>query len=753
MRLLWLVGLGLCLLPFAGHAASKKEAVISLRAGASQLAFLPNSSGQYGLRVIADPTVFLQDRPVAIEVIDSMGTAAWLTGGYSGVAPHGGILVAEGRIQTRHGTVFRVTDTYAPLPGISAFTLTRHVKIEAASPEDTGFSSRFSLEPAVPTALSDCEFFVPGIWYKKNASVPPTALASHPADHFFFFREDRLPLPVVMQRDTRTGGTFLLAHLDGNPATFAGEDGLKRLTDARLQFGALGIQNMDRPTPTFLFPGTEGERTYTFGGSLQGNRWAYRSHPVRVGVPHQYRLLFGVRRTADFPTALRQTWRAAYALQNPPLVPVDLDKVYQEGIALLGTYCRRYSGVPSIPFAVTVPSGVVKDTSSQMGFVGQALPAAALLIAGSQARADTDAALRASEIINFWTKNSLTPSGLPKTWYDIHSDGSFTWRSYPTFLRVASDGMEGALQARNSERRHGRDRPDWLAFCRRYGDWLVGAQNRDGSWFREYGFDGKLSEHPNDVRVRDPRAKDTTDHAIPFLVDLYLATGDTRYRKAALRAGEFCLETVHLPYAYVGGTPDNPNVLDKEGGMMALDAFLALHDMTSDKRWLGAANQAAEYSETWVYAWNIPMPPDDPEIVFPKGRRTEGLSLIATGHSGADTYMAAAPFFFYRLSLLTGETHFRDVARLLLYDTNQLLDWDGILGYAHPGLQTEALSLPPLRGHGTTVWLPWLTVAQLLPLARLRDTFGTFDIHEIEKMPLAERLRRERRWAVNRGFF
>jgi len=243
-----------------------------------------------------------------------------------------------------------------------------------------------------------------------------------------------------------------------------------------------------------------------------------------------------------------------------------------------------------------------------------------------------------------------------------------------------------------------------------------------------------------------------TDHPIPFLVDLYKATGDARYRDAALRAGTFCLRSVHGPYTYVGGTPDNPNVLDKEGGMMALDAFLALYDIAQDKRWLAAAVQAADYSETWVYCWNIPMPPGDPKIVFPKNRRTEGLSLIAAGHSGSDTYMAAAPFFFYRLSLLTGDAHFRDMARLLLHDTKQLLDWDGTLGYASPGLQTEALSLPPPRGHGTTHWLPWLTVAHLTPLIRLRDTFGSFDIAEIEKLPKSERLRRQAAFSKSRGF-
>lgn len=224
---------------------------------------------------------------------------------------------------------------------------------------------------------------MPGVWYKDNAHVPPGALAGRLTDRFFYFREDRLPLPLVMQRDRRSGVTLTLTHLGGDPTTFAGEDGLGRLTDARLQFGSVGITNTDGPAPTFLFPGTEGARTYTYGSPPIGDRWAYRSHPVRVGVPHSYRLLIQAGRAPDFPTALRRAWRTAYTLQDPPVIKVDLAKVHQDGVGLLGQVTRAYHGVISVPFAAAVPDGKVVDTSSQMGFVGQALPAAALLLQGS----------------------------------------------------------------------------------------------------------------------------------------------------------------------------------------------------------------------------------------------------------------------------------------------------------------------------------------------------------------------------------
>ena len=729
--------------PMQAQASEK----MALQSDNAHLVFPSSAPGQWGLglRLTAGGQAaaeFSQPAPLAVEVVDESGAATWLAGAYQSVSPSGNECVCAGRLQSANGTQFRVTDTYQALPNLGAFTLTRQVEILATSPQDKGFSSRFSLSPVMPTAMKNCEFFAPGIWYKNNAHVPPKALASHPDDGVFLFREDRLPLPVMMQRDTRSGVTLSLAHLGGVPTTFAGEDGLNRIIDARLGFGSLGIINTDNPSPVFQFPGTEGERTYIYGASLDGNHWAYRSHPISAGFSHRYRLLIQMGRTSDFPTAVRRAWQTVYDLQNPPIIKADLAKAYRDGIGLLDAYTRAYNGVTSVPFAATVPDGKVSDTSSQMGFVGEALPSAYLLLRDSLDTDNADAAARASAVLDFWASHSLTPSGVPKTWYDIHPDGTWTFRDYHTFLRVASDGADGMLQAWNVARQHGRDRPEWLAFCRRYGNWLVQAQNADGSYFREYGFDGLPIE----------RSKDTTDQPIRFLSDLFLATGDERYKQAALRAGEFCLHSVHEAYAYVGGTPDNPNVMDKEAGMMALDAFLSLYDLMADKRWLTAAVQAAWYSETWVYAWNIPMPDGDPKMVFPKNRTTVGLSLIATGHSGSDTYMAAAPFLFYRLFLLTGEPHFREMARLLLYDTKQLLDWDGTLGYAYPGLQTEALSLPPRRGHGVTHWLPWLTVTQLEPLVSLKEVFGSYDIDSIEKLPLAERRRRNAQFSKTRGF-
>ena len=398
------------------------------------------------------------------------------------------------------------------------------------------------------------------------------------------------------------------------------------------------------------------------------------------------------------------------------------------------------------PFQVPWQTGIVTnrlDYNYQMGFVGMQLPNAAILI--REGFNSTNSALRSrgEQIAEWWANNSLTSVGCPKTWYDPYPQ---TWRNYATYLRVSCDGMLGMLWAWNQEKKHGVDKTNWLKACTLFGDWLISHQNADGSIARGFNY---TSNQPADA------ALDNSSHMVRYLTEVYLATGLVRYKRAALNTGGFIYTNVYKNFSYIGGTVDNPDVPDKEAASMALRAFTALYDLTRDHRWMTPAVQTGYYYATWIYSWNIPIPSGDSSVVYPVSRSTTGLSLIATSNNGCDSYAATDAFEVYRLYLFTGDTNLLNVAKMMLYNTKQPLNWDPanpLSGYGDPGIFPESLSLLPPRGHGTSYYLPWQTANYLEPMVNLLDTFGTSSINVIEQQPLTNRQAANVRYANNRGY-
>lgn len=675
--------------------------------------------------------------PISLEV-DSVT----LTGTYQQVKKAELLLICQGRVTTKNGTEFWVTDTLTGSATGEGFGIRRQVRVRQAHAVDQWFNSRFGIQNSHANTLTDLAFFAPGIWYVDNKNLRSNSLASDYADTDFMFREDRLPLPVAMWRDKATGQTVSLMHTNAVPATYFAEQGRRRVVDARLQFAALGFAQHERTSLLLLYPGSEGAKTYVGGGKEPS--WAFRSHPVRPGVLHRYQVEVHFSQTPDYAAAVATTWRLAYQHYAPALHPVNMRQVFTEQIALLDYYWANMNGAPGWPFSVYLPSGTARTYNYQMGFIGFQPSNAYYLLRQGLAKQDPELVRKGTAVIDFWVKNAPTASGLPKSWVDAPADRPFEWRRYESFLRIMGDGSEGILQAWSILKKHGTDKKDWLTFCKNVGNWLVRNQNQDGSYYLSYDWwaDGRASH----------QSKSTSTNAIRFLVELYYVTDNDAYLQAALKAGEFSYATVHRNYQYVGSVIDNPNVQDRESGQQALYAFLALYDITANPKWLVAAVQAAHYTATFVYTYPIPMAQGDTLTDFPAHKQTTGQALIATGHSAVDNGFSYSSFQYYRLYLYTGDQHFLDLAHFGMYNTLQTADFDGKMRYRFKALQTEAFGLAGnARGHSIRQWLPWTSSAVMDPLLRFQDAFGELDLRVLSRRSLSEQQRLNNAYKQNFG--
>ena len=671
----------------------------------NRIQFAKNAQGKWGVRFSFSGHVFGCEVPVEIEVKESDGMGTLYQTGYEEVKRQKEKILAESVLWTKHGSCFEIKDFYFQEEKEIIFQ--REISVQKSDGHDVGFTSSFGLKDLQKTELQEYDVFIPGIWYRKNENVVKNAFASDLTDRYYYMRSTRMALPYAELYHPGKKSFLVLRHLSPVPDTGIAEKDGGWLVDSSFSYTSLGIRNVDGAELRINYPGSEGEKNYID----RTKPWAKRSHPVRVGICHQYKASIFAGDAQNSYEALRCVWRYYYDKQHLKTADVDLKKVYQDGIELLDVYCQKYNGVMGIPFWTTVPQGTVSDISYQMGFVGQQTMCAYQLMRYGYLYGDQEKICKAEEIIDFWVEKSMETSAVPRVWYNAFP-ATFK-EDYPTYTRTVADGMEGILVCTLLMQLVGEPKEKWLGFCLDYGNWLTEHQNPDGSWYRAYDSSG------NPVHT----GKYNTSNVIRFLVNLYWLTGERAYREAAEKAGQYCLEFIHKPMQYVGGTADNDNTIDKEAGMIALYAFSALYEMTKELKYLKAAEGAADFCETWTYIWEFPVKPYKGNAVFDKVSMT-GLSLIATGHSHADVMMGYMSFEYYRLWKWTGDRHYLEFFEFLNQNTHQTTDWDGRLGHAYPGLVEESGELALQYHNGLGKWLPWCTIAQIESLTRMEEKYG-----------------------------
>lgn len=706
------------------------NAVLSLSGSSSEELHLTLKTNGESYRSINHPYT------ITLEV-----NGATLSGFYTEIILENNSLICTGNLISKQGSVFEITDIFSA-DSNGYFQLDRNVGVRKKSKSDEFFNSYFGWMIQPSSTVDDFEFFVPGIWYKDNQYLTKRALANDYSDNYFYFREDRLPLPTVSCRNKANSNAFQMIHIEAKPKTFFGENGLNRIVDERMQFGSLGFAQVGGLSVQFVYPGIEGEKTYTGWLGKKQQYFSYRSHPVEVGTKHSYQLVFGKVNAGSFADLVENSWKFVWEKYNPPIHKMDVKDAYLASIEVLDVYLQDLNGASGWPFSIYLPNGVARAYNYQMGFIGAQISNAAFLLRYGLENDNQELVRRASEVIDFWVRDSMTDVGLPKTWTDAYVDKQNTWRTYETYMRSTAGGMEGMIAAWNIMKQHGYDMVEWLNYIKKYATWLIYNQNEDGSFFNRYQWENAKPNHDS---------KYTTTNIIRFLVELFCITDDNSYLESALKAGQFSYDFIHNDYLYVGGVIDNPNVKDRESGQLAIYGFLALYDVTKDNKWKEAAIQAARYTETFMFAYDVPMAENDSLTDFPRHRDITGFTLIATGHSGIDNGLSFSSFQYYRLYLMTGDKHFLHVAQIIQNNTLQIMDLDRSMNYRYRGLLTECFGPQSNRGHSVRQQLPWNQAAVLEPMHRFMDAFGEWDIDIIEQWPWEKRLKLMDAYAHKQG--
>lgn len=708
-----------------------------------------------GIEVHKDKELlYYNRRPMFLTVKTPFAVSEFYDAPYETAECSDGRLLASGTLRVPSGSAFAFTDTYETKG--EGFRLSRSVRVVEAG-DDLGFSSKFSLTLIASDNPKDYECFAPGVWYKQNEFAPSDRMGKDLDCEYFWMLETRCALPLFAMHHTAGGEMVSLSRWaadvtmrnqdieqsenNTDPCFTIGSVGMSRPESRTLNYLYYGYAvRKDIPTPVdglsidYVYPGCDGQtpvKNVYDGLDYENKVMTFRriNHPVTPGFEQSYSVAINFGRHESFQEMMRDIWRITYSRLRDRLFCVDNKQHYRNCMEIFNKYTRKYGDSYGLPFACQLPDMDISSVSFQFGFVGQQPGIGGLLLRYGDRENLPEARQKGFGILDFWVRTAMTPSGLPQMCYNPTIKG---FEPYPHYTRMLADGVEAILDSYVYLYKRGEEQASWLDFSIKTGDWLVNIQNSDGSFYRAYYTDGSIRMD----------SKSNTPSVIRFLVQLHLVTGDERYKAAALKAGEWSFENAYRNMEYRGGTCDNTDIQDKEAGIYALFGFLSLYDLTGDLHWLEGAVGAADYTETWTYAWTFPVVTPWPKHPFNR-YSISGQSIITIG-GGADVYMAACSYTYYRLYLLTKDSHYLDFAEFLHKNTRQSNDIDGSCGYSMPGLGHESGNFFTQKMRSQYHWLPWCTFVEAEPCERLYETFGVYEIDEAQKLGDEELQRRNR---------
>ena len=722
-----LVTLGLLLTVSTTYAQKGNRIDLGRLQTGATVSFVRASGSEWGIEILSpDAPHILQPKPARLQVYKSDENILDLSAGYKTVHQSASEINASAEIKFSKDVVFRILDRWS-LNG-AVVSVQRKVEVTGNAPGGFNSSVVFPIDSTVKWTEVNC--LAPGALYgdptfdgERSAGGTMNYAAQR-----FLMREDMLAAPLFTLSFKNEAS---IALLDPSPKgeTTVDETRLLKdvMIDARFQFGSLGAWQPERKSIElgFFFPGTT---TFYSRDTIKPAklRWIRRYHPIAQGVEHSYNVSFRFGQKEAFRDVTRNTWRWAWNTLNPKVTYIDVEQMRRVLTDHLAAQAATIEGRTAIPFVISVMDSAKHRqwnwTMVAMGFVGKNIECADQLLRESE-RDNTERGQKMRQTgLNIIASliQALPSLPLHGTGYDLATGKTWDHVWVAPWLRNATEDMRVLMRAYRRERTRSHEHPEWLTWVKNYVDWLMLQQREDGSFPRRW--------KPGTNEIAEPTG--TTSYCpVPLLVMMTEETGNPTYKKAAIRAAEYVWTNWGTRGLFIGGASDNPNITDKEAGMLSMEAFLSLYESTKEPKWLERAQAAGNFAESWIWIWNVPMPldADDANLHWKKGVPTIGLQgITALGPGGVDEYLDWAVPSYAKLYKYTKDEHYLDVARVLLHDTKSMVALPGRL-YDMKGIgwQQEHWSMGPgMRGRGVgghRFWLPWVSANHLYGITGLEE--------------------------------
>lgn len=557
---------------------------------------------------------------------------------------------------------------------------------------------------------SDCQFYMPGFWYRRNLRSPKEAPSFHTSDSWLV-REDRLSTPLTAAFNPASGTSMSVIRIDkfDKEALTTHKEG-EVILSGETSIGYTGFCNVDGMTVlAYGFPYKEAPKTYIRKLTLAPAVEAFQL--LRKGDSISMTWEVSERNAADFSECVQRTWEYCYDTNCPK--PVDTSYTVDRMKEVMSNFFVE-SYVSNTP--THYYSGVELETATcantdvaEVGFVGRTLLNAFNALEYGKQQNRQDLVDNANHIFDTYLQNGFSPAGFFNE--VVHYNRGFKETRHS--IRRQSEGVYAILNYLNYEKQQKRKHPEWEKRIKGMLDSFLKLQNEDGSFPRKF---------KDDFSVVDASGGSTPSATLPLVMaSKYFK--DKRYLASAKRTVDYLEKELISKADYFSSTLD-ANCEDKEASLYAATAayYLALVTKGEERaHYAGLAKKAAYFALSWYYTWDVPFA--EGQMLGDIGLKTRGWGNVSVENNHIDVFIFEFADVLHWLSKEYNEPRFSDFAEVISTSMRQLLPYEGhMCGIAKVGYYPEVVQHTNWdygrngKGYYNNIFAPGWTVASLWEL-------------------------------------
>ena len=580
------------------------------------------------------------------------------------------------------------------------------VRLTAA--EDVYFNYRQSLLTGY--RHEDCQFYMPGFWYRRNLRSPKEAPSFHTSDSWLV-REDRLSAPLTGIFSEKDKKFMIVNRLDdfAVDALSTHKEG-EVILSGKTSLGFTGFENKQGVSVlSFGFPYREAPKSYIRKLTLAPAVTAYQHLKKGETILLTWQIVEGEAK--DYSDFVRHTWEYCYDTYSPKPVDTPYSIEYMKQALsqfFVSSFVDKYPLVYNSGIHLRTDA-CTSNGQAEVGFIGRVLLNAFNAWEYGWECNREDLKANSTKIFDSYLKNGFTEAGFFKE--SVNFDKNFEDPVHS--IRRQSEGLYAIFHFLAYEKEKGRKHPEWEQRLKKMLDMFLQLQNADGSFPRKFR---------DDFTIVDKSGGSTPSATLPLVMG-YKYFKDKRYLDSAKRAADYLEKELISKADYFSSTLD-ANCEDKEASLYAATATYYLSLVTKGeehKHYADLTKQAAYFALSWYYLWDVPFAPG--QMLGDIGLKTRGWGNVSVENNHIDVFVFEFADVLRWLSNEYNESRFSDFAEVISTSMRQLLPYEGhMCGIAKVGYYPEVVQHTSWdygkngKGYYNDIFAPGWTVASLWEL-------------------------------------